>query len=39
MMYINDADRLAQAMGQFVTWNGKLFYYRNDRLGWCYLRG
>jgi hypothetical protein len=37
-MYINDADRLAQCMGQFQMWAGKLFYYHSDRLGWRYIK-
>lgn len=37
-MYIADADRLAQSMGQFQMWEGKLFYYHSDRLGWRYIR-
>ena len=37
MNYINDADRLTQAMGQFQLWYGKLFYYSGERLGWRYL--
>ena len=38
LMYINDADRLEQAMGQFQSWCGKLFYYHNERLGWRYIK-
>jgi hypothetical protein len=38
-MYINDRDRLASPMGQFQLWEGKLFYYSGERLGWRYLRG
>jgi len=38
-MYISDQDRLAQSMGQFQLWEGKLFYYHSTTLGWRYLRG
>ena len=38
-MYISDQDRLAQAMGQFQVWEGKLFHFYSQRLGWRYLRG
>jgi len=37
-MYINDRDRLAQSMGQFQMWEGKLFYYHSDQLGWRYIK-
>ena len=37
-MYISDKDRLAQNMGQFQLWEGKLFYYHSDRLGWKYIQ-
>jgi hypothetical protein len=37
-MYINDADRLAQSMGQFQMWEGKLFYWSGERLGWRYIK-
>ena len=37
-MYISDRDRLALSMGQFQLWEGKLFYWSGDRLGWRYIR-
>ena len=38
-MYISDKDRLAQQMGQFQNYYGKLFYYSGERLGWRYIKG
>lgn len=37
-MYISDADRLGLVMGQFQQWEGKLFYYHSEPLGWRYLK-
>lgn len=37
-MYISDECRLAQTMGQFQLWEGKLFYYSGERLGWRYIK-
>ena len=37
-MYISDKDRLAQHMGQYQMWEGKLFEWHSDRLGWRYIR-
>lgn len=36
--YISDADRLAQPMGKYMEWCGKLFYWSGDFLGWRYLK-
>lgn len=38
-MYIADADRLAQEMGQFQLWHGKMFYWHSMELGWRYIPG
>lgn len=39
MTYLSDKDRLAQPMGQFELWYGKLFYYHSPKLGFRYLKG
>lgn len=38
-MYISDSEKLATPMGQFELWCGKLFVYRNDVVGWRYIKG
>ena len=37
--YLSDAERLAQPMGQFQSWCGKLFTYSSEFIGWRYTKG
>lgn len=37
--FVSDAQRLAQPMGQFQNWHGKLFYWSGGFLGWRYVKG
>ena len=36
--YISDATRVAQQMGQYQLWCGKLFRWSGERLGWRFIK-